>query len=448
MSRVTNLALLGIALVLPACASFPDAAGAGRIVHIADLKTETPRGWTYDLGDPAFLVFLERADLGSLDVKAALARAAARDAAVRLERGARLPTIDGTAGWQRSIAGGDRHARGVDLGATASWTPDLWGAVNAAVGAARADARAAGHDVEAARAVLAADLARGWLALVAADDRLARIERRQTMEREGRTLAQRRIAAGYAAQDEVLARDAGLARLADERLTVANEREAIRLRLLALAGLGSVEGFDAPRTLDALQRFQPATIALDQLDARPDVMAAAARLEAADSRRLGEIRNARPRVVLSLGGQGGNLTLSSFLKNPGFSLIPGIRLEGAIFDGGKSRARADRAAAEAAEAEAMYVKASITAQRDLATALAASFSAQNRQAPATNAVAHARQRLKLVSDRFARGAASRIDQIDAERSLIEAEEGSAEARRAWIAAGIEVHAALVGAGSA
>lgn len=446
MSRAANLALLGMALALPACASFPEATGGGRIVRVADLKTETPRGWTYDLGDPAFAAFLDRADLGSLDVKAALARAAARDAAVRLERGARLPTLDGAAGWQGSLAGPDRQARGVDMSVSASWTPDLWGAVNAATSAARAEARAAGHDVEAARAVLAADLARGWLALVAADDRLARIDRRRAMESEGRALARLRIAAGYAAQDELLAREAALARLADEQLTVANEREATRLRLLALAGLGSIAPFAAPRPLDALQRFQPDTIALDALDSRPDVRAAAARLEAADSRRLGEIRNARPRIVLSLGGQGGNQTLASFLRNPGFGLIPGIRLEGAIFDGGRSRARADRSAAEAVEAEALYLKASVTAQKELATALAALVSTQDRQLPASTAVAHARQRLKLVGDRFARGAASRIDQIDAERGLVEAEEAAAEARRAWIAAGIEVHAALVGAG--
>ncbi|WP_447726198.1 TolC family protein [Sphingomonas koreensis] len=446
MSRAANLVLAGMALTLPGCASFPDAAGGGRIVRAGDLKAGTPYSWSYDLGDPGFAAFLDRADLGSLDVKAALARAAARDAAVRIERGAKLPQIDGTAGWQRSLAGADRNARGVDMGVSASWTPDLSGAVNAAIDAARAEARAAGYDVEAARAVLAVDLARNWLALVALDDRLARIARRHAMESEGRALASRRIAAGYAAQDEALARETALARLADERLAVESDREAIRLRLLALAGLGPADGFGAPRGLDALLRFHPATIALDQLDARPDVKAAAARLAAADSRRLGEIRNARPRIVLSLGGQGGNLSLSSFLKNPGFSLVPGVRLEGAIFDGGKSRARADRAAAEAAEAEAMYLKATITAQQGLATALAAFLSAQNRQVPAVAAVRYAHQRLKLVSDRFARGAASRIDQIDAERGLVDAEEADAEARRALIAAGIEVHAALIGAG--
>lgn len=446
MSLTTNLLLASVALALPGCASFPEASGGGRIVRVTDLEADTPRSWSYDLGDPAFTAFLDRADLGSLDVKAALARAAARDATFRIERGGRLPMIEGSAGWQGSIAGPDRNARGVDMGVSASWTPDLSGAVKAAASAAHADALAAGLDVEAARAVLGADLARNWLALVAADDRIARITQRQMMESEGRALARQRIIAGYAARDELLARDAALARLADESLTVANDRGAIRLRLLALAGLEPAGHFDAPRGLNELDIFRPDTIALDTLDTRPDVRAAAARLAAADSRRLGEIRNARPRIVLSLGGQGGNLSLSSFLRNPGFNLLPGVRLEGAIFDGGKSRARADRAAAEAAEAEAMYLKAMVTAQRDLATALTALLAARDRQAPAAAAVRLAQDRLNLVSDRFARGAASRIDQIDAERALVEAKEAGAEARRAWIMAGIEVHAALKGAG--
>lgn len=446
MNRVANLMLAGAALTLPGCASFPDAAGGGRIVRVADLEAGTPRGWSYTLGDPAFSAFLDRADLASLDVKAALARAAARDAAFRIERGATSPQIDATAGWQRSIAGGDRDARGVDAGLSLTWTPDLSGAVSAAVDAARAEARAAGFDVEAARAVLAADLARGWLTLVATDDRLTRIAQRQAMESEGLALARRRVAAGFAARDETLARETALARLADEKLSVANDREATRLRLLALAGLDSTASFDTPLTLDRLRLYSPATVSLDQLDTRPDVGAAALRLTAADSRRLGEIRNARPRIVLSLGGQGGNLSLASFVANPGFSLIPGIRIEGAILDGGRSRARADRAAADAAEAETLYLRAVVAARRDLATALAAFTSARDRQYPATAAVRHAGERLTLVSDRFARGAASRIDQIDAERSLVEAKEAEAEARRAWIAAGIEVHAALTGAG--
>lgn len=444
MSRIANFGLVGIALALPACASFPDAAGGGRIVRAADLRAETPRNWSYDLGDPAFAAFLDRADLGSLDVKAALARASASDAAVRVARGGRLPAIDATAGWQDSLAGPDRQARGVDAGVSLSWTPDLWGAVSAAVKAARADARAASHDVDAARAVLAAELARNWLALVAADDRLARISRRQAMEREGLSLARRRITAGYAARDAVLTRETALARLADESLSAANDREAIRLRLLALAGLGPAGGFDAPRALHALLPYAPATVPLEQLDARPDVTAAAERLTAADSRRLVEIRNARPRIVLSLGGQGGNSSLSRFLANPGFALIPGVRLEGAVFDGGRSRARADRAAAETAEAEALYLKARVAAHRGLATALAALLSARERQAPAAAAVGHARERLKLVAAQFDHGTASRLDQIDAERGLVEAEEADAEVRRALIAAGIEIQASLTG----
>lgn len=446
MKRAASLLLCGMMFTLPGCASFPDSAGGGRVLRAADLKPVAPHGWVYDFGDPAFAAFLERADLGSLDVKAALARAAASDAAVRAARGTGLPAIDASAGWQRSIAGKDRDARGVDMGVTVSWTPDLSGAVKAAVEAAGADARAARYDVGAARVVLAADLARSWLALVALDDRLVRIDRRRAMEEEGAALARQRIAAGLAARDELLGRQTTLARITDERLVAENDREAIRLRLLALAGLAPGDRFGAPRKLDSLALHKPAVLALDMLEARPDVLAAAERLAAADARRLGEIRNARPRVVLSLGGQGGNMTLSSFLKNPGFGLLPAIRLEGAIFDGGRAHARADRAAAEAAEAESLYLRAMVGARQSLATALFAFVSARDRQAPADEAVRHARERLRLVNIRFAKGTASRIDQIDAERELAGAEEAEADARRALIASGVEAHAALTGGG--
>ncbi|MDZ3833603.1 MAG: TolC family protein [Sphingopyxis sp.] len=444
MIRLPMLLAGAAALLLPACASFPDTNGGGRVVRAADLASEMPRRWSYDLGDPAFAAFLDRADLGSLDVKAALARAAASDAALRAARSGGRPKIDAVSGWQRAIAGPDRAAGGVDVGVTAEWTPDLSGEISAAVEAAHFEARAAGHEVEAARARLAAELARAWLALAASDDRLARIARREVMENEGAGLARRRIAAGYATRDELLLRQTALARLADERLIAKNERETVRLRLLALAGLAPDEHFDAPRSLSALTPFEPPLLSLDDLNSRPDVLAAAEQLAAADMRRLEAIRSARPRLVLSLAGQGGNLSLSRFFENPGFGLIPGVRLEGAIFDGGRARARADRAAAEGAEVEALYLKTLRGAQQDLATALSALVSAQQRQRPAADAVRHARERLRLVDSRFAGGTASRLDRIDSEQQLVEAEDAAAQARRAIIAAGVETYAALVG----
>ena len=444
MIPIRALVLCGAVLLLPACASLPDAAGGGRVVRAADLASETPRRWTYDLGDPAFAAFIDRADLGSLDVKAALARAAASDAALRIVRGGGLPAVDANAGWQRAIAGSNRDAGGVDMGISAGWTPDLSGEVSAAVEAAYFDARAAGHDVEAARARLAAELARGWLALAAADDRLARITRRAEMEKEGADLARRRIAAGYATRDELLVREAALARIADERLIVENERETVRLRLLALAGLSPDETFGAPRGLGGLSAFHPPTLSLDEQNIRPDVLAAAERLAAADMRRLEAIRSARPRLVLSLGGQGGNLSLAQLFKNPGFGLIPGVRIEGALFDGGRSRARADRAAAEGAESEALFLKALRGAQQNLAAALAAFLSAQKRQEPAAAAVRHAREQMQLAESRFAGGTASRLDRIDSERRLVEAMDAEAEARRAAIGASIETYSALIG----
>ncbi|WP_292227632.1 TolC family protein, partial [Brevundimonas sp.] len=55
--------------------------------------------WSEDFGDPILRDLLSRADLGNLDVKAALARAEQAQAAVALARSTRTPRIEvGVAG--------------------------------------------------------------------------------------------------------------------------------------------------------------------------------------------------------------------------------------------------------------------------------------------------------------------------------------------------------------
>lgn len=441
MSRA--LLIAAGALALAGCASLPD---GGAPVRVSQLAAQGSSPWAYDFGDPAFAAYLAHADIGSLDVKTALARARAADAALRAARAEGWPELSLGGGAGRTVPGQRRGRDQVDLDLTGRWTLDLWGEVRAASNAARAETRAAGLDVRTARAVLAAEAARGWLALSALDDRLSRLDARRAMEAEGLKLAERRLAAGRASRDETLERQANLARIADDRRAAEGERLVVRQRLIALAGSGSPTlGEPAP-----LARLAPlATAALDSaaLDARPDVAAAAARLEAADARRLAMIRDARPRLIFTAGLRGDGETLSNLLQRRSLTLTPGVRLEGAVLDGGRAGARADKAAAEAAEAEAGYLKALIAAESELAASLAQMAAAADRQAPADAAIAYARQRLVLARARLAAGTASRLDLIDAERSLTEAQDAQAAARRSLIEASIVAQAALVGGGA-
>lgn len=428
-------------LSLGGCASF---SGGGQPISPAQLAPSGTMAWTYDLGDPGFAAYLRSADLGSLDVKSALARAKAADAALRAARSEGWPELTLGGGAGRSIPGQGASRGTAELDLAGRWTVDLRGEVRAASSAADADARATQLDVEAARAVLATEAARSWLALASIEDRLGRLDARRTMETEGLALTERRIAAGRAGKDEALERRANLARIEDDHQAALGERLVARQRLIALAGPSS-DPFDArPIPLSELAPFAQDGLSSTDLEKRSDVAAAAARLEAADARRLAAIRAGRPKLSLSAALRGEDDSISDLLQRRSLTLAPGVKLEGAIVDGGRARARADKAAADAADVEVSYLKAILAAESDLASALALITAARARQAPAGEAAVFASQRLHLAQARLTAGTTARLDVIDAERSLVEARDAEAIARRALIDASILAQAAMVG----
>lgn len=433
--------LLACALALSGCASFPD---AGAPIAAAQLTPPGASAWTYDLGDPAFAAYLVRADIGSLDVKSALARARAADAALRAARAEGWPELTLGVGGSRRMAAEGRSSSQADLDLGARWTMDLWGAVRGAADASRADAKAAQLDVQAARAVLAAEAARTWLSLSALDDRISRLENRRRIEAEGLALAERRLAAGRAGREEKLERQTNLARIEDDQRTAEGERMVAMQRLIALAGSSSAPAGAAAQLSNlrplALTQVQPAS-----LETRPDVAAAASRLAAADTRRLVAIKEARPRLVLTAGIKSEGAEISDLFSRSRLVFTPGLRVEGALLDGGRAGARADKAAAEAAQAEVGYLKAIVTAESELASAFAQLQAAEGRRAPSKAAVDYAQERLAVTRLRLQAGTLARLDAIDAERSVFEAEDARALARRSLIEASIATHAALVGA---
>ena len=435
------LLIAAASAALGGCASFT---GGGEVVRAAELAPAGATLWTYDLGDPGFAAYLHAADLGSLDVKTALARARAADADLHAARAEGWPELTLGALGARTIPGRGPVKGATELDLVGKWTLDLWGEVRAASAAAGAEARAAGLDVQAARAVLAAEAARTWLSLAAVEDRLARLDDRRIIETDGLAIAERRIAAGRAGRDEALERQANLARILDDRRAAEGEAMVIRQRLIALAGPASQAQSATPAALADLMPFTPGGLDSADLEKRPDVAAAVARLEAADARRLSVIRAARPRLTLTAALRGEDNSLSGLLRSRSLALAPGVRLEGAILDGGRSRARADKAAAETAASEIGYLKALVAAESDLASALALITSATARQSPANEAVDFTEQRLRLARARLDAGTAGRLDAIDAERAVIDAREAQALTRRALIEASIGAQAALVG----
>lgn len=444
MNFSNYLIVAAAVLALSGCQTTTSGKDAGRPILVQDLAVNSRQAWRYDFKDPGFAGIMVRANQQSMDIKISIARALASETSLRLAMSYLKPTVDGVLQYQSTTVGTSKDSQGASANLNFSWSADVWKGKQSAIDAARAELRAGDLDVETARAVLATELARSWLELVSTNDNLNRVSQRITMEEEGIRLARIRVASGLSGHDDIVQRGILLERAVDERLANEEHKKSLRLHILSLGGLDPSEHVDAPERLKELASYGEFEYSTEKLEARPDVRAAAARLEAADARRLAEIRSSYPRIVFNLDSQGSGASLINLIRNPGFGLVSGFRIEGAVFDQGRARARIDRSTAEAIEAEAMYFKTSRSAELALIAALGRYASAQARLLPSSSAVNFALEHLAIVNSRYRQGMASRLEQIDAEKALLTAETAESQVRKDLLSAGIDIEASVTG----
>jgi multidrug efflux system outer membrane protein len=169
-------------------------------------------------------------------------------------------------------------------------------------------------------------------------------------------------------------------------------------------------------TAQALVGVMPAGLPSEVLVRRPDVRAAEQQLLAANAN-IGAARAAfLPRITLTTNLGTASNQLSGLFRSGsfGWTFAPQILLP--IFDGGRNQANLDAALVGRAIAVAQYEKAIQDAFREVADALA-SRAALVDQLRAQVAQANAEQeRLALVELRYAQGAASAFERLDAQRT--------------------------------
>ncbi|MEN8855538.1 MAG: efflux transporter outer membrane subunit [Akkermansiaceae bacterium] len=170
---------------------------------------------------------------------------------------------------------------------TASWEPDIWGFARAGVAATIADAQAEGQNYRAARASLAAQVVRAWLALGESNEQIALAEKstglfKQTMEivrdrftsalsEEGGSASQFRLA-----ESQFETSKATLAQRQGER------EQAIR-QLELLLGRYPAGAIKSSETLPSVPPMPPAGLPSELLLRRPDILAAERRFAASGS---------------------------------------------------------------------------------------------------------------------------------------------------------------------
>lgn len=462
LPRASAYAALGLcmAILVTGCApsqalTEPDTAlpahyPAGDFAATASTDTGLP-AWQAMVQDRTLQQLLEQASTHNHDLRLALLRAQEARAAYGIQRADRLPSIGLGSSHARARVPGDLNAsrqsvvgsdHEVFVGFN-SWELDLWGRVRQLSQAALQQYLASEVGAQAARQALLAQVARTYLALREADDRLALT--RSTVQSRAETLRifTRRHEVGATSKYALTQ----VQSLHHQALAIAVQLEQERAQLAHTLHL--LTGADVaqlpPLERDA-QIFAPVPVGLPSslLTARPDIIAAEHQLQASRAQ-VGAARAAFfPRIALTGSWGSGSAELSGLFESgsQAWTFMPSIALP--IFDGGRRQANLDVAAVRQNAAVVAYERTIQTAFREVADALAMRQGMAEQVDIQQSNLQSLQERARLAQLRYDNGASPYLDVLDAQRELLSAAQQLVQARYALQSAHVSLYTALGG----
>lgn len=409
-------------------------------------KDQAPatRWWT-ELADPALDQLIKEAFSNSPTLEASLARLNESRALHARERGAALPTLDGSGGAQRADESrGSAPSNSGWFSLSSSWELDLFGAVKRGNEGAAAREEAQLATLADARVSLAADVADAYLSYRACQSQEA-LSRQDLASREAtRKLTADSVEVGFTAPYQAIRSTASVAdaktRLSDTQAQCQQlENLLTRLTGIARPALASLLG-ETPTGLGRLPepRHFDVAIPAQAVMQRPDVRATERSLAAA-SADIGFAEADRfPRIALNgaLGySSSGSSTGGGYLSFGTWSFGPSLSLP--IFDGGRKAAAVKAAEARYTEALAAYKAKAREAIQEIENALTRYAATLERTDNARTAARQYDQYFLVVENRYREGASNLLELEDARRARLDAQQTllsvQKERLQAWIA---------------
>jgi NodT family efflux transporter outer membrane factor (OMF) lipoprotein len=403
--------------------------------------------WWATFRDPLLTSLVEQSIAANNDIAAAAGRLRSSRAAVQGARAGLLPSITGGVGASRnqSLTAPAVGSNNFTLGPDASWEIDLFGRLSGSVDAARADEAGSQASLFDLQRVITAEVANNYLSLRDAQARLAIALANLAIQRDNLQIAQWRYQAGLAnaldveqARTLVAQTESGLPTLRQSIATAIHQLDVL---------IGQAPGASAARLEPVLPVPAPAVVMTtglpaELLERRPDVVASRRTLEAAVIR-IGVARaDLYPALRLS-----GSLGTSAPAVGGLFTSILGNiagNLSAPIFDGGRIRSRIEQQRGSADTALANYRDTILVALQDVENAVVAVRTAREREEALGRAEAAARETLLLAELRYRSGSVDFQVLLDAQRSLLNAQDSRQSARTAQSSAAVQLFKALGG----
>jgi len=421
------------------------------------VEVRDPRWWTV-YGDPLLEGLIDEALANNANLMLAVARIDEARAVLKGVAGQQQPdaflNLDASRSrasdrvFQQSGSAGVRQD--YRAAADVSYEVDLWGRLRNATAAARADVLATEAARETVRLALISDVTQAYFAVRSLDEVLAATRRSLASRSESLELQRRRVERGVLSPFEFRQREAEVAQARAEVPALERLRSQQQNALTVLLGRTPKAIYEG--TLDAGRDAESAAAVIavpsgmpsELLLRRPDLIEAEQRLIAANAR----INSARalyfPRIVLTgyLGVE--SAALGSLFSGSALIWQIAAGLAQPLWAGGRIAAEVEGATAREQQAIAQYRGTIQNAFREVRDALVAQVKAREQVEAQSQRMIALQETLRLAKLRYDNGFASQLDVLDAERSLLAAEQIRIEALRAQRAAVADLFKALGG----
>ncbi|MBM3564625.1 MAG: efflux transporter outer membrane subunit [Alphaproteobacteria bacterium] len=390
------------------------------------------------------------------DLKAAVARIRQAEAQFAIAGGPLLPSVSVSASDEvlrsasstrtsstRSKTGVAYHSYQGSV--SASYELDFWGKNRGAVDAARATLHASEFDRDTVALTLTANVAAAWFQALALADRVTTARRNLEIARQSLELAEKQEQFGKVSGLEAAQQRSAVALIEAQVPTLELQRQQALDGLAILCGL--------PPSRIRLQRTTLADLSIpgvapglpaSLLLRRPDIRRAEANLRAANAN-IGVARAQMfPSISLTADRGYSSAHLSSLLEPRSVFWTLGGSLTATIFDHGRLAANVRLSEAKKQELVEAYKATILAALRDVEDGLAAARFLAEQEGSQAVAVVSARDAQRLADIRYREGAVDYLTVLEAQRTLLQAEDGAVQTRLARFNAAIGLYKALGG----
>jgi multidrug efflux system outer membrane protein len=398
-------------------------------------QTEPTAQWWTALNDSELNRLIERSVVGNLNLQQAASRVRQSRAELRMAGSDELPKVDAVGAFARVDSGINGPAVGGNnsgivtniwqVGFDTSWEIDIFGGQRRQIEAARADYLAAVEDRRDAMVSLTAEVARDYLQLRGAQQRLKYARENLSLQQDTLALTQSLRKAGFNSELDVSRAKTLVSQTRAQIVPLTTEVRQQQHAIATLLGQepnAVVEELDTAAPLQALPPTVSIGMPTDLLRRRPDIRRAEQQIVAANARVGAAVAGFYPKF--SLTGDFG-LDANKFhhlfdWESRYFLIYPNI--DWRLFDFGRTSANVDQEKERSQQTLLAYQNAVLTALREVEDALTAYSNEQDHHAALADAVTSAQASVEISSDQYKHGIIDFLPVLDAQRQLLTAQD--------------------------